>query len=205
MDDARGRRVADARLRVVGDRGHHGLDGGLGRPVTVVRAHPAALAFGADALPGRGVDVLPAEGQHGQRHGRQQAGGTQLAEHRRGGVDHVHAEPADLGDQRLGVPLHARADDVDAVPLEERHQRLPRRVEGERPCVRDPQIAAQPILRRAQHPGRVVRSVGEYRVVGSDDTLRFSGGSRGEDDVCALSGAHCRGDRIGGEIADTGQ
>ncbi len=129
---------ADARLGMVGDRRDDCLDSRLGRAVTVVRRHPGAFALGLDRLPGRGVDGFATEGQHRQRHRGKQPGRTQLGEHRGRGVDHVDREAPDGLDHGLSVALHVVADDVHGVSVEQRHERLPRRVERERPRVREP-------------------------------------------------------------------
>ncbi len=88
--------------------------------------------------------------------------------------------------QRLGVTLHIVADDVHGVPVEQGRQRLPGRIEGERPGVRHPQRAAEPLGRRPQHLVGMVGGVGQQRLMGSDDALGFSGGPGGEHDVGGL-------------------
>ena len=145
-----------------------------------------------------GVDGLAAEGQHRQRHPGQQAGRLQLGEHRRRGVDQVDAVAPDHLDERLGVALNVVADDVHAVPVEQGGQRLPRRVERERPRVRDAQRPAAALGGRTQHVADVIGGVGQQRLMSSDDALGLSGGARGEDDVGALARGARRGPVVGG-------
>ena len=107
------------------------------------------------------------------------------------GVVSIRSMPyrAMVVDQCLGVALHVVADDVHRVPVEQRGQRLPGRVERERPGVRDAQRAAQPGCGGPQDVARVVLGVGQQRVMGADDALGLSGGAGGEHHVGGLSRA----------------
>ncbi len=193
-------RAPDRRLLVVVDGGHHRLDRGLGGAVTVEGSHAGAGALVPDERPGAAAQCFTTEGEHGQRHPRQQTRGPQLSKHRRGGVDHVDAVLGDGSDQCLGVGLGVFVDDVHDVTVEQRHQRLPGRVERERPCVRNAQRTAQPGRRRSQHMVQMIIGVGADRGVSSDDALGFPGCSRGEHHVGGLTGIDLDGLEIAGAV-----
>ena len=143
-----------------------------------MRAHSARMNAQRTAAEG-----FAAQREHGQRQPCQQTRRPQLGKHRRRGVDHVDAVLGDGRDQRLGVGLGLLVDDVHGVAVEQRDQRLPGRVERERPCVRDAQRTAQSRRRRSQHVIEMVVGVSADRGVGSDDALGFSGCSRREHHV----------------------
>ncbi|SHW87130.1 Uncharacterised protein [Mycobacteroides abscessus subsp. abscessus] len=179
--------MPDRRRIVLGERGHDGFDGGFGWAVTVVGRHAGAVALAADGRPRVRVDGFAAQRQRGQRHRRQQTFGLQLREHRRRGVDQVDAVLPDGRHQCLGIALHLVTHDVQAVAVQQRGQRLPRRVEGERPGVRNPQWPTGFRHRRAQYPGGMIGGVGQHRGVGADHALGLAGGTRREDDVGTLT------------------
>ena len=148
-----------------------------------MRVHSSRIMFHV-----RVADGLAAEGQHAKRHRRQKADGVELSEHRRRGVDQIDSMARDRLDQRLGVTLDIVVDDVDRMPVEQGHQRLPGGVERERPSVRDAQRVAQPDRRRSQDVQRMVLGVCQQRLVRADDTLGPTRGARGEHHIGGLSG-----------------
>ncbi|CNM17424.1 Uncharacterised protein [Mycobacterium tuberculosis] len=183
-------RTSDDRSRMLSNGGDHGFDRGLGRPVAVEGRHGRARAVLLDHPPRRGAQGFAAERKHRQRRPVEQSSVVQLGEHRRRGVNHVQTESVDRFDQRPCVPLTMVVDNVHRVAVKQCDQRLPRRVEGERPGMRDSQRAPEPLGRRPQHALDVVVGVGRQRPMGADDTFRGTGGAGGENHVGRLVHRH---------------
>ncbi len=97
-----------------------------------------------------------------------------------------------MGDaDHLGrVALDLLVDDVHRVAVEEPQLRLPRRVEGERPCVADPEpVASGPCLRRFVEIGSVAVEQRGQAAVQGEDRLGCAGGTGGVHDVGRVVGA----------------
>ncbi len=176
-------RTPNGWAHVLADGGDNGLDRGLGGPVAVEGDHGRSRTFLLDRLPHGDAQRFAAERENCQWHPVQQSRVVQLGEHRRRGVDHVQTEPVDRFDQRLGVTLAVVVDDVHRVAVEQRRQRLPRRVESERPGMCDTQRSSDSRGSRPKNALDVVVGVRRKRSVGADDALRCAGGARGEDSV----------------------
>ena len=91
-------------------------------------------------------------------------------------------------DQGVGITHVLGVEQMDAVPVEQTDQWLPRSVETERPRVSDAQRAAEAILRGHVHPVPVVGEVAQHGAIGTDDTFGFTGRTGGEDEIGAEVG-----------------
>ena len=188
----------DGWSRMRGDAGDDRLDRRLGGPVAIECRHAGLGALPLDHPPRRDAQCFTTEREDRQRHPLQQPRGVQLGEHRGRGVDHVQGESIDRFHQRLGITLTLAVHDVQRMAVEQCHQRLPCRVEGERPGVRDTHRPPQPRGGRPQDPFDVVVGVSRNSPMGADNALRGAGGARGEDRVGRVPGQRTGRPVIGG-------
>ncbi|GAA2966721.1 hypothetical protein GCM10010483_07520 [Actinokineospora diospyrosa] len=152
------------------------VDGRLGGAVEVV--HGGVRQCGQLA-PQVVAEGLAAEHQHGGPvlGVREEPGGQQLAQVRRGEVEEVDPVRDHVVDQRVGVQAHVVAEQVQLVAARHQDRALQRGVEGEHGRQGDPHPVA------AREVGQVAAQQVHQGPVLDGDALGFAGGTGGVDDV----------------------